>query len=469
MFNKIISRCLLIGCLLFSNAYAAIKLPALVGDNMILQRNVKVPVWGWADPGEKIRIKFNKKEFKTTTGTDGKWYLQLGIYKAGGPYEMQINGDKSEILIKNILIGDVFVCSGQSNMEATINRGLYAAEMANSANDNIRQFKVNHMGSDTVRNDLLSTTCWLSASPATVGGFTAVGYFFAADLYAKIKVPIGIINTSYGSALIEAWTSREGLKDFPAFYTQPKAKNEQSVPMYLYNAMLAPITNYAIKGIVWYQGEFNSGRAYQYRTLLPAMITDWRTKFKQGDLPFIIVQLPNYDAVSDVPKESKLAELREAQAMALSLPNTAIAVTIETNSTGELHPKEKKPVGVRVSLAAQKLIYGQNIIASGPMYKSNVISGNKIIISFDNASGKLKAADGELKQFTIAGADHKFVFATAVIVGNTVEVSSPEVTSPVAVRYAWADNPKGANLYNAANLPAAPFRTDDWPGITKPK
>jgi sialate O-acetylesterase len=468
MFNKIISIWCIAICLIIGNANGQVKLPALVSDGMVLQRGIKVPLWGWAGPGEAVVIKFNNKEFRTVTGPNGKWYLKLDAYKAGGPYEMVISGI-NRITVKNILIGDVFVCSGQSNMEVGINKDLYASEMASSANDNIRQFKVNRMGSDTVRNDFLSYKGWSAASPATIGGFTAVGYFFAADLYEKIKVPIGIINSSYGSSLIESWLSREGLKEFPAFYEQPIGKSEQSNPMYLYNAMLAPATNYGIRGIVWYQGEFNAGRAYQYRSLLPALISDWRLKFKQQELPFIIVQLPNYDAIANVPKESKIAELREAQAMALSVPNTAMAVTIETNSNTDLHPKEKKPIGIRVSLSVQKMIYAKKNIAVGPVYKNSVVNGNKIIISFTEKSEGLKSGSPELKQFTIAGADKKFFYARAVIVGSTIEVSSSDVQSPVAVRYAWADNPMGANLYNTAGLPAAPFRTDNWPGITQPK
>lgn len=469
MKNKIILTLVLFCVFTNYSAVAAIKLPALVGDNMILQRNVKIPIWGWANPGEKIEVYFNKKHFKTTTGADSKWHLKLNSYKAGGPYTMEIKGDDNQITIKNILIGDVFVCSGQSNMEAGINKILYSSEIASSDNDNIRQFKVNRMGSDTVREDILLHTGWKSASPNTIGSFTAVGYFFARDLYDKIKIPIGIINTSYGSALVEAWTSKEGLKDFPEFYTQAKVKTEQSNPMYLYNAMLAPLTNYAIKGFVWYQGEFNSRRAFQYRTLFPAMINDWRTKFNQGNLPFLIVQLPNYDAIVTTPRESAIAELREAQAMALSLPNTAMAVTIETNSNTDLHPKEKKPIGIRLSLAAQKLIYGKKNIASGPIYDSQTIIGNNIEIKFKEIGGGLKSANGALAQFAIAGADKKFVNAKAIIKGNTVMVSSAEIANPVAVRYAWADNPMGANLYNVEGLPAAPFRTDEWPGITSPK
>jgi len=338
----------------FFCAHATIKLPALFRDSMILQRDVKVPIWGWAAPNEKIQIEFKGKVFATTAGTDGKWYTKLKACHWGGPFEMSIKGDHNEIILKNILIGDVFICSGQSNMEKTVD-DFYAADIAVSANDYIRQFKVMRQDADTVLEDIRAFSGWKVASPATLKSFTAAGYFFAKDLYAKYGIPIGIINTSYGAAVAEAWMSHEGLADFPAFYTQAKSKTVQSNPMVLYNAMLAPLTKYAVKGILWYQGEFNKSRAYQYRTLFPALIRDWRQKFNQDNLPFIFVQLPNYDPVTDVPKESAIAELREAQAMALSLPNTAMAVTIETNSNTDLHPKEKKPVGTRLSLAAQKL------------------------------------------------------------------------------------------------------------------
>jgi sialate O-acetylesterase len=449
-------------------AIATVKLPVIWRDSMILQRNVKVPIWGWAAPNERIQIEFKGKVFATTADPDGKWYTKLRAYHWGGPFEMSVKGDHNEIVLKNILIGDVFICSGQSNMERTVGN-TYPEDVAVSLNYNIRQFRVEHQDADTALEDLRVFSGWKSASPATVKGFTATGYFFAQDLYAKYGVPIGIINSSYGSALAEAWMSREGLSGFPAFYTQEKNKTVQSNPMVLYNAMLAPLTRYAIKGILWYQGEFNKGRAYQYRSLFPALIADWRRKFDQGELPFIFVQLPNYDPIAIVPGESAIAELREAQAMTLSLPKTAMAVTIETNSNTDLHPKEKKPVGIRLSLAAQKLIYGEKIIAAGPIYVSSERKANIIIVSFNNTGSGLTAKGDTLKQFAIAGGDKKFVWANAIIKGNTVEVWSNEIADPVAVRYAWADNPMGANLYNAEGLPAAPFRTDDWPGLTKPK
>lgn len=459
---------LLLALCLFSAANSQVKLPALVRDSMVLQRDVKIPVWGWASPGEKIKIEFRGKTVTTTADADGRWYTKLKAYHWGGPFEMKISGENNEINLKDILIGDVFICSGQSNMEKTVD-DFYAADIAVSANDNIRQFKVTRQGADTVLEDLRAFTGWKPASPTTLKSFTSAGYFFAKDLYDKYGVPVGLINSSYGAALAEAWTSREGLKDFPAFYTQAKSPIVQSNPMVLYNAMMAPLTKYAVRGILWYQGEFNKNRAYQYRTLFPALINDWRQKFNQGTLPFIFVQLPNYDPVADVPKESATAELREAQAMALALPNTAMAVTIETNSNTDLHPKEKKPVGIRLSLAAQRLIYGDKKVPASPLYAASAVEGHKIIIRFSNADKGLVAKNGEPKQFTIAGADRKFVYATAVIHGNTVEVSSPQVPQPAAVRYAWADNPVGANLYNTEGLPAGPFRTDAWPGITKPK
>ena len=472
---KINTNCyslLLVILLLFGQrGFANVRLPALIGDHLILQRDISIPVWGWGNPGEKISLEFNKKTYQAVTDVNGNWSVKMDRHKAGGPYKMVVKGESNNITVQDILIGDVYLCSGQSNMERGIDRTLYAEDYKISANDQIRQFKVGKQASDSVRIDIKQYTAWQAASPQTLGNFSAVAYFFANILQEKFKIPIGIINTSYSASLAEAWISREGLKDFPAFYDQPKNKSEQYNPMVLYNAMLAPLTSFAFKGVLWYQGEFNANRAYQYRTLLPALISDWRDKFKKPKLPFIIIQLPNYNKAVDVPQQSNIAELREAQAMASSIPFTALVTTIDINSNEDLHPKEKKPIGFRSALAAEKLIYGLNGIVTGPIFRSQSIQGNKIILSFDNTGRGLKVLDADhLKYFTIAGEDRKFVNASAVIINNnTVEVSSAEVANPVSVRYAWADNPQGVNFFNKEGFPTAPFRTDDWPGVTKPK
>jgi sialate O-acetylesterase len=450
------------------NAMAVLKLPALIGDHMILQRDVKIPVWGWAMPGEKVAVSFKGKTLSNITAENGKWSVKLPAATAGGPYEMTISGKDKTFSIKDILIGDVFLCSGQSNMEYGIDKDLYAKDILASANPKIRQFKVNRQAADTLRNDILLHTGWIIASPATLGRFSAVAYFFAASLFEKYKIPIGVINSSYGSSLAEAWISREGLADFQDFLKQPKLPSEQSNPTMLFNAMLSPLTNYNIKGVLWYQGEFNANRAYQYRKLLPALINDWRRQFGKKDLPFIIVQLPNYNKIQPQLKGSAIAELREAQAMAAVLPNVDFISTIDINGNGDLHPKEKKPIGNRAALMAQKLIYHENIQALGPRYAALKIEGNKAIIGFTRQSGQIKPVDS-VNNFIIAGADGKFFPARATLVKNTVVVSNPNVSTPVAVRYCWTDNPPEVNLYNLEGLPASPFRTDDWPGLTVPK
>jgi sialate O-acetylesterase len=450
------------------NAKAQLKLPALIGDHMILQRAVKIPVWGWAMPGEKVTISFKGKTVSVITTGNGKWFVKLPAATAGGPYEMTISGKEKILTIKDILIGDVFLCSGQSNMEFGIDKELYANEIQSSLNTKIRQFKVNRQAADTVRSDIALHTGWISASPATLNRYSAVAYFFAADLFEKYKIPIGVINSSYGSSLAEAWISREGLADFPDFLKQPKLTTEQSNPTTLFNAMLSPLTSYNIKGVLWYQGEFNANRAFQYRKLLPALINDWRKHFDRKDLPFIIVQLPNYNKVQPQLNGSAIAELREAQAMASVLPNVDFVTTIDINGNGDLHPKEKKPIGNRAALMTQKLIYHENVQASGPQYSTLKIQGNKAIITFTANSGVIKPVDS-LTNFIIAGADGKFFPAKAILVKNAIAVSSVNVPLPVAVRYCWADNPQHVNFYNLVSLPASPFRTDDWPGITAPK
>ncbi|WP_293310348.1 sialate O-acetylesterase [Pedobacter sp. UBA5917] len=454
--------------LLCLNANAVLKLPALIGDHAVLQRGAKIPVWGWAAPGEKISIAFKGKNYSVVTAADGKWNMQLAASNAGGPYEMKISTAEQSITLHDILIGDVFLCSGQSNMEYGIDKNLYIKEIQASANPEIRQFKVNRQSADTVRNDILLHTGWLSASPATLARFSAVAYFYAAALFEKYKVPIGVINTSYGSSLAEAWISREGLTEFPDFLKQPKLPSEQSNPTKLFNAMLSPLTHYNVKGVLWYQGEFNANRAFQYRRLLPALINDWRKHFDKKELPFIIVQLPNYNKIQPQLSGSAIAELREAQAMAAIMLNVDFVSTIDINANGDLHPKEKKPIGNRVALMAQQLIYHEKIQASGPRYAALKIDGNKAIVSFTKRSGQIKPVDS-INNFIIAGADGKFYPAKAITIKNTIEVFSPNVPTPVAVRYCWADNPPDVNLYNLEGLPASPFRTDDWPGLTAPK
>jgi sialate O-acetylesterase len=638
MKNKIITA-LCLFFLITQILCAQVRLPRLIRDSMILQRDSRINIWGWASKGEKIIIKFNGKNFKTTASAEGKWLLQLPATKAGGPYTMNIDAS-NHLVIRNILIGDVWLCSGQSNMvhQMKLHSVRYATEIASANYSEIRHFWIPTMTDLKGPHDDLPTGYWKSANSRDVLEFSAVAYFFAKKIYDNYHIPIGLINASVGGTLIEAWTSEEGLKEFPnidstvqknkdtsyinSITKKASHSNDQSQPdlgmigswydptyllkewrtinvpgywedqgikdldgvvwyrteidvpasminlpakvflgrivdadfMYingkmvgnttyqypqrryqipagilkpgknifvvrvinhsgkggfvpdkpycliagndtidlkgdwqykvgevflpgsnsgnsfsaedqptaLYNAMVAPVINYTLKGFLWYQGEANSGRAKEYAKLQPAMIADWRNKWKEGDLPFLYVQLPNFMEVNYLPSESEWAELREAQLKTLSVSNTGMAVAIDLGEWNDIHPDRKKEVGERLALAAEKIAYGEkDIVCSGPIYQTATVSGNKIIISFASTGSGLTTNDGEeLSEFAIAGGDKKFVWATAKIEGDKVIVWNDDVPNPLYVRYAWADNPDNPNLYNKEGLPASPFRTD---------
>jgi sialate O-acetylesterase len=626
-------------------AVCQVKLPLLVSDGMVLQRDANVKVWGWADANEKVAVSFNGKTYDTLANADGKWAVTFSELKAGGPYSMDINAS-NHITLKNILIGDVWVCSGQSNMELPMDKVKYRYPevIAKADNPNIRQFVVSHEYDFKGPKDDLKSGRWVSANPKSVLEFTAVGYFFAKELYEKYNVPVGLINASLGGSPAEAWMSEDALKAFPAYlktaeefkdsnyinqitakdkavsdewynrvhqldkgqekgqkpwfdvnydasewatmnvpgywadgnlgnvngvvwfrkeidvpasmtgqpaklwlgrivdgdftyvngkqvgsvsyqyppriYDVPAAllkagKNiivvrvinnsgrggfvldkpyqltagEQTIdlkglwqyklgatmsslpgktfiewqPAGLYNGMLSPLLNYRIKGVIWYQGESNAGKGREYQKLFPALIANWREKWNQGDFPFLYVQLANFMEAKTKPSESGWAELREAQLKTLAVPNTGMAVIIDLGEWNDIHPLNKQDVGKRLALAAQKIAYGnEKVVYSGPIYQSKKIEGNKVVLTFTNTGSGLTAkGDGELKYFAVAGADKKFVWAKAKIEGNNVVVWNDQVPNPVAVRYAWADNPEGANLYNREGLPASPFGSDE--------
>lgn len=630
--------CLIMTC----SISAQITLPQIIRDSMILQRDSKINIWGWASKGEKVSVRFNGKTYRTKTGDDGKWKLKLSQMKAGGPYTMDISG-KNKITLYDILIGDVWFCAGQSNMvhQMKLHAVLYGDEIANANYSEIRQFWVPNTTNLQCPQSELQSGSWKSANPNDVKEFSAVAYFFAKALYEKYHVPIGIINASWGGIPIESMMSEESLQSFPdilktieknkdtayvnsvnrkAFAAaknikrpedkgitekwfspsyQPKEWHRIAIPGYwedegakglngvvwycreinvpasmthvaakvflgrivdadelyingikvgstgymypqrryaipdgvlkpgknlfvirvtnnfgkggfvpdkpyqliagndtidltgywqykvgmlnvphrggfagfnialqnqptaLYNSMIAPLTDYTIKGFVWYQGESNTGNPQEYAKLQPTMITDWRNKWNEGELPFLFVQLPGFGDYNYLPSESQWALFREAQAQSLSVPNTAMAVAIDVGEWNDIHPDRKKPVGDRLALASEKIAYGENIVYSGPVYQSSVIDGNKIIISFTQAGTGLTTNDGESPaEFAIAGEDKKFVWADARINGNKIIVSSEEVPNPKYVRYAWADAPVNPNLINKKGLPAAPFRTD---------
>jgi len=622
--------------------FAEVKLPKLVSDGMILQRDANVRIWGWAANSEKVTIRFMDATYTATANDNGAWEVMLPKMKAGGPFKMEINASNS-ITINDILVGDVWVCSGQSNMQFSL-RGstIYQDVIAQSENTNIRHFMVGQgfkLGSKETDN---RSGKWVSANPSSVTSFTAVGYFFAKKLYEIYKVPIGLINASVGGSSAEAWISEDGIKEFPRYYEEAqkfqmpgymdkinkqdndrvKAWNQQlkqndegnkgqvkwsnpsfnvsdwetmhvpgywintktgnvngfvwfrrefnipstmtgkpatlklgriadadsvfingkfigsvnslyslrsykvpdnilkdgsntivvkitslihhggfvpgrpyqiiadadtvklegdwkykvgavaepledrlftgKIPTGLFNGMLAPVTNYTIKGAVWYQGESNTIRAFEHFVIFKELIKDWRNNWHQGDFPFLYVQLPNFVEENFETTKYDWAVLRETQLRALSIPNTGMAVTIDIGEFNDIHPVKKEPVGDRLALAAQKVAYGDNnVVYSGPIYKSLEIKGNRVILSFTNVGGGLVAKGGELKCFEICGIDNVYYPAKATIANNKIVVTSEKVDKPVATRYAWANNPEGVNFYNKEGLPASPFRTNE--------
>ncbi len=510
-------------------ARADVKPHALFTDGMVLQRGMKCPIWGKADPGEVVKVRFLIKKENAAGYLDasvnadekGKWRveLQVGTELAGGPYRMVIEG-KNTITLKDVYVGEVWICSGQSNMEWPL-RAAHNAEEAikNAKNSNIRLFTVQKNTSDKPLSGFKGDPKWVECNSGTVKNFTAVGYFFGRDLQKALNVPIGLIHTSWGGTVAEAWTTRAALENnaelkgmieqydngkptAQANYEKALKKHEAdlvkhrqavakakedgkqppraprkpvepgknpNLPCVLYNAMIHPLQPYAIKGAIWYQGESNAGRAYQYRTLFPAMIQSWRDTWKQGDFPFLFVQLAPYMPIVSEPRESAWAELREAQLLtSLNLKNTGMAVITDVGDPKDIHPRKKEPVGARLALAARALAYKHNIEYSGPVYDKMTVKDGKAVLSFQHVGKGLQAKDGPLQGFTIAGADKKFHNAKAEIQGDTVLVWCDQVTEPVAVRYGWADCPV-VNLWNKDGLPASPFRSDDFPGVTASK
>ena len=455
------TRLLLLGATLSSGLlHAEVKPNVLFSDGAVLQRGQNVPVWGTANDGEKVTVEF-AGQTATTTAQGGKWKLELKPLEAGGPFSMKISGD-NEVTVNNLLVGEVWVASGQSNMEWTLNASFQPEVEKPKANfPQIRMITAKKVASLAPLDEIQGK--WQECSPQTAGGFSAVAYYFARDLHAKLGVPVGIISTSWGGTPAQAWTSAEGFEGQPelkgyadqlkaAAGKPPEKGPGPHFPSALYNAMIAPVVPYGMKGVIWYQGESNAGQSKQYQTLFPAMIADWRTKWKLGDFPFLYVQI--------APFKGQPPEIREAQFLTLAKSkNTAMAVITDYGDANDIHPKQKAPVGNRLSLAARALAYGEKIVYSGPLYKEMKIVGSEVGISFDSTGGGLVAKDGDLKGFTIAGADGKFVPAKAVIKGDVVVVSAEGVSDPKSVRYGW-DNVPDVNLFNKDGLPASPFRTD---------
>ena len=464
---------------------ADVKLPVIFSDHMVLQQGIELPFWGWAEPGEEVTVTVAGKSVTTKASDKGKWSVKAPAIAEFGPVAVKIAG-KNVIELKDVLSGDVWLCSGQSNMEWSIEHsGNPQAELAAANYPNMRFIQIPKVPSTEPLPD--GKHPWTLVTPENVagltgqggkygqGGLSAVGYYFARELQAALNHPIGLIHDTWGGTICEAWTSESTLKndgDYAEILsrtaTQNADPNQAGNPnraCVLYNGMLEPIRPFAIKGAIWYQGESNAGRAYQYRKLFPAMIADWRKQWGQGDFPFLFVQLAAFMKRLDEPADSAWAELREAQTMALSSPKTGMAVTIDIGDAVDIHPKNKQDVGKRLALNALSIAYGKDNVAAGPLYRSMTVEGNKIRIQFHNVDGGLAAQGEKLTGFAICGADRKFVWADAKIDGDSVLVSAESIKEPIAVRYAWADNPD-CNLINKLGLPASPFRTDDFPGTT---
>ncbi|MBS1786462.1 MAG: sialate O-acetylesterase [Acidobacteria bacterium] len=503
---KSILLSLLFASCLTASVLAAVKPHALFSDGCVLQQGMPVPVWGWADEGETVTVEFQGQKVTAITG-GGKWMVTLKELKAGGPFEMKLSGSDT-VTIKNILVGEVWLCSGQSNMEWRLNQTVNAKADIVAANyPKIHLFTVPRNPQDAPVDNVKGE--WKECSPESVPTFSAVGYFFGRALHlARQGVPIGLIHSSYGGTPSEAWTSASVVNNDPHFagiresyakavaaWPENKAKWEAAVekhkevaakakeegktapptpakpfgpehqnrPAGLYNGMIAPLIPFALRGAIWYQGESNAPRAFEYRSIFPAMIQDWRTAWK-SEFPFLFVQLAPYAP----PPPNTYAELREAQLLTLKLPKTGMAVITDVGEERDIHPKQKQPVGERLALAARAIAYGEKIEYSGPVYSAMKVKGNSVELSFHHVGGGLVVKGDKLTGFAIAGADQKFVSAEAIIKGDKIIVSSSTVAQPVAVRFGWENWPV-LNLWNKAGLPATPFRTDDFPMVTAPK
>jgi sialate O-acetylesterase len=488
-------------------ARADVQLRHVFSDNMVLQRGAVVPVFGTADEGEQVTVKFRGQEVKTTA-KDGRWRVDLANMEVGGPFEMTVSG-KNTLTLKNILVGEVWIGSGQSNMQMNVARTVGGQEaIAASANPKVRLLTVPRVASPEPQSDFKGS--WVEAGPTTTPDFSAVLYYFGRDLQRALGVPVGLIHTSWGGTPAEAWTPVSALQADPELKTildewdkrladYPKAKerwekqmadwrekvkaakaenkpappaprppggpDSQGRPGNLYNAMILPLAPFAFTGAVWYQGEANSGRADQYAKLLPAMIRSWRKLWGGPDFPFYIVALAPFHKISAEPVESNWARLREAQYLTTkAVPNAGLAVINDSGDENDIHPQRKQPVGERLALLARAKVYGQKVVCAGPTYRALKVEGASVRLSFDHLDGGLVCKGDKLTGFTLAGADRTWYNADARIDGDTIVVTSAQVPQPVALRYGWADYPV-VNLWNGAGLMAVPFRTDDWPAV----
>ncbi len=495
---------------------AEVKPAGIFGNYMVLQQQRPVPLWGDADENESVTVKIARQEKTVKTDSSGKWMVYLDALEAGGPFEMTIAGNKNTVTFKDIYVGEVWLCSGQSNMDMTVAKedrywcgvNNEAQEVAAAEYPMIRVFDVNFDPKDEPQQDVSGE--WEVCSPETVGHFSAVAYFFARQIHGRLNVPVGLLTTAYGGSTAEAWTSRPTLqaneqlkfllddyakkcedydsgnaqkqyeeklaqweelaekveaegKEAPKKPARPlNPHTDKHSPCVLYNGMVAPLIGYAIRGAIWYQGESNGLTKEIYDVIMETLIKDWRRAWGQGDFPFLYVQLANYKKRAEkIASGGDFTIIREKQFKNLSVPNTTMAVIIDIGEANDIHPKNKQDVGLRLSLAARALVYGEDIVYSGPLYDYMLIGGNTIRLHFKHIGGGLVAKGGKLEGFAIAGADREFVPADAKIAGDTIVVSSENIDKPIAVRYAWDENPV-VSLYNKEGLPASPFRTDDF-------
>ncbi|MGA2983533.1 MAG: sialate O-acetylesterase [Terriglobia bacterium] len=490
-------------------AAADVKLPALISDNMVLQQGRQVAIWGTADAGEQVTVSLGEQKETDTADSNGQWKVELGPLKKGGPFDMTVAG-KNTVTLHNVLVGEVWVCSGQSNMEFALwNHGVFGGaknteeEVAAANYPLLRLFIVKKAVSGKPQSDVQGQ--WVVATPATAGNFSAVGYFFGRDLHRTLKFPVGMIDSSWGGTEAEAWTNNEALEadpdlkvvadswrqriaEFPHVLEQyeqklgewekaaeeAEANGKDALPVPdapkdprshpwrdagLWNAMIAPLTPFAIAGAIWYQGESNAEFAYQYRKVFATMIQQWRSSWGEGDFPFLFVQLASYSPGAKNP--DAWATLRESQEKTLALPKTGMAVAIDVGESFDIHPKNKQEVGRRLALAAEGVAYGRKVEYVGPTFKSLRAVNGSLHLQFTHLAGGLVVRGQSLMGFEIAGEDQQFFPAEAKVEGNEVVLSSSRAPQPVAARYAWANDPK-CNLYNKVGLPAPPFRTDDW-------
>ncbi|MCB1204883.1 MAG: sialate O-acetylesterase [Verrucomicrobiae bacterium] len=514
------TRFILLSLLLASSSLlrAELKLPAIIGDHMVLQQKQANPVWGWDAPGTKITVTFAGQTKNATAGADGKWRVTLDPVDANAePAVLAIEGSSKREL-QDVLVGEVWMCSGQSNMGFTVGGDWNAEVEALAANvPNLRLISVPQVGTQELKDDFAGK--WEASTTDSCKGFTAVGYFYGKYLQEILGVPVGLIDNAWGGSAAEAWIRRETIEGDPRFKSlvdgwkqrevqlqseEAKAGYEKAManwkaavekakaegkpaprapqspeqtlsgnarPGNIFGGVVHPTLGYGIKGVIWYQGESNSSRAWEYAELFPFMIEQWRAEWKQGDFPFYWVQLADFKSEVPDPGDSQWAELRESQTKTLALPNTGQAVIIDLGEANDIHPKNKHDVAARLVRWPLARDYGfANLEPQSPTYQSMEVAGNKAKLTFDHVGTGLRTVDvNEVKGFAVCGEDRQWKWAQARIVGaKQIEVWSDEVAAPVAVRYAWADNPV-CNVLSKEGLPLTPFRTDDFPMITKPQ